>query len=274
MADRWWIGGANDGDWGNTNNWAATRYGAGAAGVPATGDSVFIWDTDQAITQNLNQAGVDLALLDIRFGGVIGTNSTSLTIAVSNGSAPVLNYAGTGAFCNITAGTNGIDLIHVIRTAGPFRLAGGTTAEVRCGAVGRIEVAAAAVISLDFQTAGMDAEIDDNATAMNLLVIGGGKTRSFRSAAGAYINSGAVLTIERDAAFSGSAYVMGGGRLEWKSSGNLTYIISLPGSVATTAGNQNLFTVSAAYKYEGSNQFDNEPGVTFTTGPIPYGATR
>ena len=261
MADRFWRGTAGDNDWGNTNNWSATRFGATGAGVPASNDDVYVLDGPD-ITAGLAQSAVDLNSLTIAFDGIIGTPSSSLAIAVSGTSGATLLYRGRGAYCNITAGTNGIDVLHVESTgSGVFNLTSGTTVDVRAGARGRLVVAAAAVISTSLKSAGMDIDIHDNATDIPTALFAAGLVTSRRDIDVVTVGPRATYRTTEDVTVDTSIDVYG--RWEHRSSGTVALANCYPGSVSTAEGSvAQGFTITALHKYEGAQVFENDPMVT------------
>lgn len=267
MADRFWRGTAGDGDWSNTNNWSATQYGATGAGAPASTNDVYILDGPD-ITAGLSAAATDLNSLTIAFGGNIGTASTSLTVAVSG----TFTYRGRGQFCNITAGTNDIDLLHIESTGGgTFNLNGGTFTVVKCGAQGRAVVAAGAVISTSIKSAGMTLDIADNATDIPTgEFYGNGLVITRRDIDTVIVGPSAIYRTLEDVTVDTSISVHG--RWENWSTGTVALVNAYPGSISTAERSPaHAFTVTNANKFEGAALFETDPIVTYTNAPAVFG---
>jgi len=75
-----WTGDAADNDWATVGNWEAD--GAAAAGIPITGDDVYILQTSEGITGTLDQSAVvlDLLVIEQSFTGEVGDADNYLEI--------------------------------------------------------------------------------------------------------------------------------------------------------------------------------------------------
>ena len=233
-----WTGGANDGNWQTAGNWSL-----GAA--PVSNDDVIVAYGSQNITSGLSNAAVDLNSLTITFAGSIGTASTPLTIAVSGTSGATLRYAGSGSYCKITAGTNGIDrAIIAPKGNGTFYASGGTYAILEAGKNGIIE--ADAVITTLY-SAGAGCRINYSATAVSTAILAKGNHTFNRSCATMTIGPGAIVTNNLAAAISASVTIEPGGKLVHNSTGTIASVVgktdgvAVAGSLPFTVTNRTLW---------------------------------
>jgi hypothetical protein len=265
MADKYWRGTAGDGDWSNTNNWSATRFGSTGAGAPASNDVVYIVDGNYSITTGLNAASTDLDGFTVgpNYTGNIGTSSAPLQIAVSGTSGATMRIKGIGGqYIKITAGTNGIDVLDIEETgAGTFYLVGGTTTDAYFG-TGNVVVEAGAVLT-NWYSAGANIDLADNGTDCAIAELAGGTCRSRRDLDAVIVGPTAVLTTLEDVTVDGSIDVSG----VWncQSSGTVASLKARPTARVTAQGSSaTALTITSLVKYAGAQVFENDSFVTIS----------
>lgn len=102
MADRYFINGGVDNNWGNTANWSATSGGAGGASIPTAADAVFFDANSPNVTVNASNR----VCLSLNFTGYTNTITMTFNITVSGSVTLVaaMGIASTGALTvNATA---------------------------------------------------------------------------------------------------------------------------------------------------------------------------
>lgn len=257
------------GTWSTAGNWTDLGTGVAALAAPATGDTVYIVNTNHAIVSGLSQAAVDLAFLTIGSGftGQIGSSGTPLTIAVANSGAGILTYDGKTTVCNITAGTNGIAKA-IVRGSGTFGVVAGTWTDLSCGFGGFCQIGPSSIVTGYTGTGG-------NATAaagttFTTVDLGAGSLISARSL-GTVIIAGPAFLQTTAAAASTSVTAGGGSRFNIQGTGIHTLIKALTGSTVDAKGATLPFTVTTLKLSDGAQAFMNEM-VSITIGTVkPYG---
>lgn len=247
-----WTGGAADGNFQTASNWIDLATGVAAVASPASTDTCTINQTSTAITAGLSNAAVDLATLAIGpgFTGSIGAIGTSLTIAVTT----QFTYAGRCSICNITAGTSGIALASV-GGSGTVSLTGGTTTLLVVGPSGTVYVAAAATVTGLDNSGGVTA---DAGTAFTTVKQGAGALVSARNLGTATITGGVVQATGLATLTSGT---IGGAnaRLNWNSTGTITFAEVMAAGRADAQGALAGFTITNCTVHPGANYaFDYE----------------
>jgi hypothetical protein len=95
MADRYFVNGGVDNNWGSTSNWSATSGGAGGSSIPTAGDAVF-FDTN---SPNCTVNASNRVALSLNFTGYSNTITMTFAITVSGNVTLSANMgiSGTGA---------------------------------------------------------------------------------------------------------------------------------------------------------------------------------
>ena len=118
MANRYFISGGINNNWNTSGNWSASSGGAGGAGVPTTGDAVFLDINSPACTLDVNAVGASISTVGyaytlslVTFNLTIEGNGTFTAGTISGGSGTLtLNNtnSGTTTFdgCTFTRGTS------------------------------------------------------------------------------------------------------------------------------------------------------------------------
>lgn len=103
MADRYFVNGGVDNNWGNTNNWSATSGGAGGATIPTAGDAVFFDTNSPNCTVNFTNR----VALSLNFTGYSNTITMTFAITVSGNVTLSANMgiSGTGSLSVIATAT-------------------------------------------------------------------------------------------------------------------------------------------------------------------------
>ena len=102
MADRYFIAGGADNNWGSTANWSATSGGTGGASVPTAADAVFFDANSPNVTVNASNR----VCLSLNFTGYTNTITMTFSITVSGSVtlAAAMGIAGAGSLTiNATA---------------------------------------------------------------------------------------------------------------------------------------------------------------------------
>lgn len=264
MPNKFWTGGANDGNWSTAGNWSPS-------GAPVTGDDVYVEEGSQNITLGLSQGSVNLASLRISFNGTIGTASTPLTIGCNSGT---VNITGTGSFYKITAGTGGISkIVYNPKGNSTLYIAGGTTTTLETGGIGLVEIDSAAVVT-NIYSNGAGINIGYNATVVTTFVNTRSAVSSYRPITTLTTGPGALTTTLGTLATVNSSTVQPMGRHNHKSQGTITTSVVQPDGMADAYGNTYAFTVTNRTNYNGYNRnFDHQETakITFTNASAPIG---
>jgi hypothetical protein len=103
MADRYFVNGGVDNNWGTTGNWSTTSGGAGGSSVPTAADAVFFDANSPNVTVNASNR----VCLSLNFTGYTNTITMSFNIT-SSGSVTLVNamtIAGDGSLEIIASAT-------------------------------------------------------------------------------------------------------------------------------------------------------------------------
>lgn len=103
MADRYFVNGGVDNNWGTTGNWSTTSGGAGGASVPTSADAVFF----DANSPNVTVNGSNRVCISLNFTGYANTITMTFNIT-SSGSVTLSNdmtINGTGTLIVNTTAT-------------------------------------------------------------------------------------------------------------------------------------------------------------------------
>jgi hypothetical protein len=87
MADRYFVNGGVDNNWGTTGNWSTSSGGAGGSSVPSTSDNVFLDINSPNCTVNSS----DRNCLGINFTGYTNTITFSVNLFVNGGNVTLSN---------------------------------------------------------------------------------------------------------------------------------------------------------------------------------------
>lgn len=103
MADRYFINGGIDNNWGSTANWSATSGGAGGASIPTAADAVFFDANSPNVTVNASNR----VCLSLNFTGYTNTITMTFNITVSGNVTLVaaMGIAGAGTLIVNTTAT-------------------------------------------------------------------------------------------------------------------------------------------------------------------------
>jgi len=103
MADRYFINGGIDNNWGSTANWSATSGGTGGASIPTAADAVFFDANSPNVTVNASNR----VCLSLNFTGYTNTITMTFNITVSGSVtlATAMGIAGTGTLIVIATST-------------------------------------------------------------------------------------------------------------------------------------------------------------------------
>lgn len=261
MANRYWVGGANNGTWNDVNNWSASRGGAGGSSVPTTGDSFWIEDTSQSIAGYA--ANVVFASGTVTFGGSLGDSSTSftagftgtLTIRTSNGTHYIAPYGALGSGNEIIAmnvQSTGNGKVYVGGSGGVTTLYAGPNTQVSVGA---------SVVVTTYSGAGVT-DAAANGTAITTANVAGGTLTCSRGITTA--NVAGTLVTKGNAAAVATANVFPDGVHTNLSSSTVTNSNVWPGGRASAKGSPYSLTVTNRISYEGSENYIDSANVTFT----------
>ena len=147
---------------------------------PSAGDTGYLNSGTATITNGLTGDLLNRFVIGSGFRGKFGTPSSPVAMRVANGSAPKMEIEG-GTFVNVSAHTTGGITTLVINAPGiPVYLNGtGTFATVKAK-TGQVEIGAGAVVTTLINM-GATITIQDNATAITLLVAAAGRAVSKRA---------------------------------------------------------------------------------------------
>lgn len=103
MADRYFIAGGVDNNWGSTANWSATSGGTGGASIPTAADAVFFDANSPNVTVNASNR----VCLSLNFTGYTNTITMTFNITVSGSVTLVaaMGIAGNGSLIVNAAST-------------------------------------------------------------------------------------------------------------------------------------------------------------------------
>jgi hypothetical protein len=258
-----WTGLSGDHNIGTVGNWYNETAGATTVSF-GDGDTLYIIagsDTSDITTGTLGPT--QFAGVYISFDRNIGTSSASITVNASNGAA-ILQYSGTGSYCNITAGASGITNAKIVSTGpGTFRLAGGTTTNLEVGQGANVTVDPSAVVTNGYTSGG--SIVADTGTAFTSLVVTAGTVQTARNITNAEAyGSGSLLVMTQAATFATSGKIMGGARANFRN--NQLVTIAAP----TVGANSRLDAVGATRnivannitRYGNAYVLDNETGIS------------
>lgn len=263
MATYYWVGATTSTDLSSSANWSSSRGGAGGAGTPTSGDTVYIETGSVDIT-----AG-SLTCDTVYYSAPVnlGASGSAITIAA----AVAIHITGNREFMNI-AGSGTCPLLTYRPTSGRLSLTAGTWTTTYCGTYGQCDVGASAV-STNLHSAGCIVTAAYNATGFTLLNITGGNADGIaRSAATVYGGPGTVVRTTGAAAISTIAVIHG--KLLHHSYGTIASIITGNGARATTEGGAYSCTVTASVAGANSYCFTDERNVTKSAPTVGLGATQ
>lgn len=275
MANKFWVG--TTGDWGDTNNWAATDGGVGGDGVPVNTNDVYIKRGLLPITGTLDQSAVTLNSLTIMdgFGDggtsvYIGTASAPLKINVTNALTVTCRRM---QFFKLDGTIGTIDLKAI--GGCKFYHAAGASTTFRIGRQGYFEVEDDVEIT-NFTTAGAGGIIKgDSTSATDLLVnVSQGASVEVWRKMHTLVNAGSVTTkyAAVGSATSGTSRWYNAGKIDIRQSGNVANLIALAGSRSTWENSPGFSTppTAAIEAHEGASIIAPANLVTATITGIGY----
>lgn len=267
MSTTVWSGGANDGVLLTDANWVGGT-------APANSDTAIIGATNQNIHgAATGRTGITLKILGT-YGGIFGDDGP-----VTFGSATLIEYAGSGAACNIgCAGT--VTAANFTHTSGAVNVSSGTWTTLANGA-GPLNIAAAAVVTT-LKNASGTVSVGYNATAITTLT-NSGKVTSSRSHTNTGVDRGTVIHLDNGTTTytSGGTVTVGNGGVYNKRSGGTDTLVEVkPGGTftieGTSGGAAGSVTLTNATYWGGSMVKDSVPGlvVTYTNPKVYVGVSQ
>jgi len=274
-----------DGDWENTSNWGAT--------TPVDGDTVIIPNgVTASITTNVDQSGIDLALLQVDQGypGNIGASGTPLKIAatkvVHRGSGTLYFFSGMNTATVASnlettdwvlvdsdggAHIDGISITRITAIKGTITLAGSLGVTVHTNQTAAlpadVEIAHRSNRSSDVQMTKNCASLASTGT----MRIMGGYTETTGAVPVMQISGGIVKHANGSAI---TTLTMTGGYLQYNSTSTLVTAHVFAGAVLDLSGNSLQKTITTLNVYSGGTVIMDTNLVTVTNKNIFAGGAE
>lgn len=269
MADRWWNG--VNGNWTDTSNWSATRYGSTGQTVPGSSDVAYVMDGAVDITSNISAVTAGTIVIGGEFAGnisgmLLDTTTCAVDIKTVNRNRIVIGAAASKTISGVMN----------IRNTGQGEVqiasgASGVITTVRCGARGTVKVLGSGVVT-NLYSAGIRIIAEYAATAFTILQLRGGSGHEIsRGVTTLTLDAGALGTVKLASAV-GTANVVGRSRYTHDSTGTITAIEVTPGSVAIAGAAP--FTVTDSTVWETGSLFDNNSNAAYTNATVVVGETK